>query len=307
VLVTQHRQLPNWLFGPRVSHLTPEARALLVPPWPNVVVATGRRTAAASLWIKAQSDGAAKAVQIGRPRMALSDFDVVYTTPQYGLPSLPNIVQSALPLVAAKDVAPEVLQHFETLWRDLPRPLFAAVVGGQKFPLKLGEQELQSFGVHLNQLAKKRSGSILLVDSPRSPNGALQTIAKNIAVPHWVFRRAVEQNPYDAALKLADELIVTSDSVSMVTDMLLMEKPTWVFRLPLSPLSLKWRTERNFALYLASRGVLNPPRNVDGFQHVLSDMGYVGDLKTLHPPALKFDVAQHHANALQRIKHLLQF
>jgi hypothetical protein len=89
--------------------------------------------------------------------------------------------------------------------------------------------------------------------------------------------------------------------------MLLMEKPTWVFRLPLSPLSLKWRAERNLAFYLASRGILNPPRNVDGFQHVLRDRGYVGDLATLNPPALKFDVAQHHANALERINRLLQF
>jgi uncharacterized protein len=47
--------LPNWMLGARVSHLTAEARALLRPPWPDLVVATGRRTSPVAQWIKQQS------------------------------------------------------------------------------------------------------------------------------------------------------------------------------------------------------------------------------------------------------------
>jgi mitochondrial fission protein ELM1 len=77
--------IPNWLLGARVSQLTQDAKKLLHPPWPDLVVATGRRTAPVALWIKTQSQGKTKLVHIGRPRMALSRFDLVLTTPQYGL------------------------------------------------------------------------------------------------------------------------------------------------------------------------------------------------------------------------------
>jgi uncharacterized protein len=73
--------VPNWLIGASVRHVDEAAHGALVPPWPDVVIATGRRTARVAAWIKQQSNNRTVAIQLGRPRMAFENFDLIVTTP----------------------------------------------------------------------------------------------------------------------------------------------------------------------------------------------------------------------------------
>ncbi len=276
--------VPNFLLGARISHLNPDVKNLLRPPWPDVVVATGRRSAPVALWIKKQSGGKTKLLQIGRPRMALSHFDCVVTTPQYGLPGADNVVTLSMPFASPKVVAEDQLQMFEEMWRDLPKPWFLAVVGGNKFPLKLDSAALLQFGEALQQRVQSTGGSIILLDSPRSPHGSLHVVSQQLRVPHWQFRRGESSNPYHAALKLCDELVVTGDSVSMVAEMVATGKPAWIFRLAVSPIAFRWSAQHGPSRILASLGILNPPRHVDGFMQNLIDQKLVGDLVSGNGP-----------------------
>ncbi len=299
-----HR-IPNWLGGASLRHVTAASASQLRPPWPDLVVATGRRTAAVSLWIKQQSDGRTKSVQIGRPRMDLRCFDLVVTTPQYGLPALDNVAVVSLPFAAPKAVADTELRHFEALWQTLPRPWILGVVGGAKFPLRLNDDDLRGFGRALERAAADAGGSVILLDSPRSPTAALDKIATELRAPHWIYRRGQSDNPYQAALKLCDHLMVTSDSVSMVGEMLQMEKPVWVYDLPTSSLVPRWSTASGVGAWLATRGILHPPRRVDDFIRMLKDNGLIGDAQTGQAPTLSYNDEREHSEVVKRIKLLL--
>lgn len=297
--------LPNWLAGAGVSHLTPDTRGLLRPPWPDAVVATGRRTARVALWIKRQSDGHTKLIHIGRPRMNVNAFDLVVTTPQYGLPPGGPVMEIALPFAIPKSVAADELQHFAALWHDLPRPWILGVIGGGKFPLRLSQQDLETYGQLLSAKASSLSGSVIVLDSPRSPAGALQTVAQNVSAPVWQGVRWAGPNPYQAALKLCDHLAVTSDSVSMVSEMLQTEKPVWIYRLHRSALAFSWRAERELAALLARRGILHPPRNVDRFISILIEKGLIGDLRSPEHSNNGFAMTTEHAAVVERVRRLL--
>lgn len=269
--------LPNWLTGARVFHLTPQAKSLLRPPWPDLVVATGKRTAPVALWIKQQSGGHARLVQLGRPRMALKDFDLVVTTPQYGLPAAANVIEVALPFVWPRVVAAADIAAFTEEWSKLPRPWILGVIGGAKFPLRLNDSDLAGFGAALNTRSQQTGGSVILLDSPRSPEGAVDKAAHHITAAKWLYRRGQSVNPYQAALSLCDELVVTSDSVSMVSEMLLTGKPTSIFRLPVSKFLPRWSARSGIGAALARSGLLHPPRDVNGFMMRLIDTGVLGD------------------------------
>jgi uncharacterized protein len=297
--------LPNWLAGARVFHLTAEARSLLRPPWPDLVVATGRRTAPAALWIKQQSNGHCKAVLLGRPRMPLEAFDLVVTTPQYGLPQCPNVALVPLPFATAKQVDAASLATFRKAWADLPRPITLAVIGGNKFPLRLDAGDLRQFGLALEARCKALNGSVVLLDSPRSPVGAAERVAAAMTVPKWLFQREKPGNPYQAALGLCDEMIVTSDSVSMVTEMLSTGKPTWIFRLAVSPWSLRWSARTGWLAWLARTGLLVPPRNVDGFMQGLLDQKLIGNIEVGDAPVAHVHSRAAHESVIHRIKAML--
>ena len=79
--------LPNWMSGASLTSLATEARGQFDAPWPDLVIAAGKRTVPVVRWIRFASGGRTKLVQIGRPRAALKDFDLVISTPQYGLPT----------------------------------------------------------------------------------------------------------------------------------------------------------------------------------------------------------------------------
>jgi uncharacterized protein len=297
--------LPNWLLGARVAHLTEAAQSQLRPPWPDLVVATGKRTAPVALWIKRQSKGKSRIVHLGRPRMALNAFDLLVTTPQYGLPQLDNVVRLPLPFATAKQVDDATLNSFRSMWSDLPNPHILAVIGGHKFPQRLGVVELQQFAQALNRRASALNGSIVLLDSPRSPAGALQIVANTLTVAHWIYDRGRTGNPYQAGLALCDEMVVTSDSVSMVTEMLSTAKPTWIFRLPVSALTPHWKALSGLSHRLSAMGIFSPPRDVDGLMQSLLDQCLIGDLEVGMAPSNRNGFLDAHQRVVQRIKALL--
>jgi uncharacterized protein len=297
--------LPNWLTGARQSHLTSEARTLLRPPWPDLVVATGKRTAPVSLWIKQQSGGRTCIVQLGRPRMRLQNFDLVVTTPQYGLPARSNVMEVLVPFARPKIVSPVDLKAFQVAWEYLPRPWFVGVLGGQKFPQRLAVDEITKFGKLLESAARNSGGSIILLDSPRSPPGGIDRAAKLLTAPYWMFRRNRGPNPYQAALALGDAFVVTSDSVSMVTEMVLTGKPTSVFRLPTAAWVPTWSAQTGPGAVLAAAGILHPPRDVDGLIALLESEGYIATLGAGEESAKPDALAASHGVVVSRIRALL--
>jgi uncharacterized protein len=293
--------IPNMFTGASVRMLTNEARALLREPWPELVIATGRRTASVALWIKTQSADKTKIVQLGRPRMSLRLFDLVITTPQYGLPPGDNVVQLQLPFVSTRNTQ---VNPFEDQWKHLPKPWIVAVVGGQKFPLRLGKSELSTFGAGVERLAKGKSASVILLSSPRSPQDALSVVAAEITQPKWQPSLG-QPNAYGAALASGDVFCVTSDSVSMVAEMLATSKPVYVQQLPESPLMPHWNAETGFFAALARNGILSPPRNTAGMMQQLIDQKIVGDLSRGIAPASMLSVTSQQDEVVQRVRSLV--
>jgi Mitochondrial fission ELM1 len=125
-------------------------------------------------------------------------------------------------------------------------------------------------------------------------------------VPFWHGVRGQGPNPYQAALKLCDQLTVTSDSVSMISEMLQTEKPVWVFKLAQSVLAISWRAESGMAAALARSGILHPPRNVDKFIRMLMDKKLIGDLSRPDQPFSEMDVTSDHTAVVDRIRRLLR-
>lgn len=236
--------------------------------------------------------------------MALSQFDIVVTTPQYGLPDVDNVIHLPLPFGMPKQVADVDLADWKAEWRDLPRPWTIAVIGGAKFPIKLGPRELEEFGAALNRFAGKHGGSVVLMDSPRTNTGAIETVAKQIKVPIWKLERGKHTNPYHAALALGDMFTVTSDSVSMVSEMLSTRKPVSIFCLPSATFRPRWHATSGPMKYLAQCGLLMPPRDVSGFMCDLIKHGTVGDVTNGVLAKNQVREGEMESRALQRIRQL---
>ena len=95
--------LSVWLPGTALT-LDRESRTQLRPPWPDLVIAIGRRSVPVARWIKRHNKGQTKLVRIGHPRVDPGLFDLVITTRQYPVPPGDNVL--LLPLAMSRFATP---------------------------------------------------------------------------------------------------------------------------------------------------------------------------------------------------------
>jgi mitochondrial fission protein ELM1 len=212
---------PGFSATSAVFRIDRAASSAIDPPWPDLVIGCGRRSAALALAIRAHAGPATRLVQLGRPRTDLDAFDLVVTTPQYGLPRHPKLMQLGLPM---HRIDRPVRERAAAFWRprlgSLPRPWLAVLIGGPTRPYVFPGTFANQMAKQLNVLARAESASLLVSTSRRTPHDFAEMLAAALEVPSFVHRWDLgsDPNPYSAYLELADAFVVTGDSASMLSE-----------------------------------------------------------------------------------------
>lgn len=241
--------LPNLLLGASAASIDPGRGDPLTAPWPDLIIGCGKRSVPVARWVQQQSGGRTRLVFLGRPWAPLTWFDLVVTTPQYGLPVRDNVYVNALPLNRPAVTRPE--PHLDA-WRQrfahLPKPWLGLLVGGGTHPFRLDAATARTLARQAADLARQRGGSLLITTSPRTTPAAVHALFDGVDVPayrhHW--DRDATANPLSAYLSLCDEFLVTADSASMLADAVSTGRPV-----TLAPLPQRWSGPRRMARRLS--------------------------------------------------------
>ncbi len=226
--------LPNQLLGASFLGITAASRAGLKPPWPDLVIAAGRRTAPVARKIKRLRAGNAFIVQIMNPgSTGIDEFDLIAGLRHDNMRDRPNVIHI---IGAPHKVTPERLAQAADKWRHrfdhLPRPWFALIVGGSTTRDKFSAEVAVELGRMASRLAATAAGS-LLVSTSRRTGAAAGPLLTGIDVPKYLFKwDDGGENPYFGYLALADAVIVTGDSVSMCSEACAAPPPVYIFAPP---------------------------------------------------------------------------
>ncbi|MFL6720819.1 MAG: ELM1/GtrOC1 family putative glycosyltransferase [Sphingomonas sp.] len=210
-----------------ISQLLPEARSEIAPPWPSLVLGIGQRSAPVARYIKQASGGRTTVVRLGDPMVSPKLFDLVITTTQYAVGEAENVVR--LPVTITNE--PIVPDKAEEHWLEaFARPRRLIVIGGATSLWRLRPSTIARTIRTLQQRVERDGGSVIAVTSPRTSPGlaaAAQAELGSLALVDDNFPR------YAALLSAADEIHVTGDSVSMLSDAIASGKPVGL--IPLEP------------------------------------------------------------------------
>jgi mitochondrial fission protein ELM1 len=221
------RQLtPYFRLGGRAQFA--EGGDSLVPPWPDLLIATGRHSVAASLLVKRLSGGRTVTVQIQNPAIAPSHFDLV-VTPRHDRLEGANVMltRGALHRVTPRLLA-EGAARLAPRVAHLKRSYIAVLLGGTNAVYRLDAAEMTALARDLVAAARDLSGSLLITPSRRTGDDNLAILRAALAdVPHFLWDGQGD-NPYFGLLGLADFVVVTADSVNMVSEAASTGKPVYV-------------------------------------------------------------------------------
>jgi len=259
------RQLSPWLrFGKRFA-AGPNGDGL-APPWPELLIATGRHSVVPALSVKQRSGGRTFTVQIQDPVIDPGHFDVVVVPAHDRLRGANVLVtEGALHRVTPERLA-AAAARLGPRYDHLPRPRIAVLVGGDNGVYRLTPTVMGDFAERLAGLARTTGAGLMVTPSRRTGTdneAILRARMREVASVVW---DGTGENPYFAFLGLADAIVVTCDSVSMVSEACATGKP--VYLVPLAGGSPKFQA---FHDRLAATGIV---RQFDG------------SFETWHYPAL---------------------
>lgn len=201
----------------------------LEPPWPDVLITCGRRSALASMAIRRRCPSPMVAVHIQPPdRPEAFDLVVAMTHDRLAAPNVIRI-ETALHGVRGKALA-EAAGLGDARFAGLPRPWTGVLLGGSTgrspFRIEDGLRLIDQMEAHRAGLG----GSLLITPSRRTPPEVVDLVAKRYAADNTAFVwDARPPNPYVPILAMADQLVVTGDSISMISEGLATLAPISIF------------------------------------------------------------------------------
>ena len=209
---------PGFVRGANMAIARRQWRALS-SPWPALAIGCGRHAAVLTRALREASSGATFSVQILDPRIEAKHFDLVIA-PRHDALEGDNVIATMGSLNPVDDDWLEQARvEFSTL-RQLPHPRTALLIGGVRRGLGTDDVWLDAMIARLQSMHERDGGSMLITTSRRTPaqwRERLRAAFKHGTTCFW--GGATDGvNPYPGYLAVADRIVVTPDSVNMLSE-----------------------------------------------------------------------------------------
>ena len=220
--------LARWLAPRRVpgAGFQPGFAEALAEAPPALAVGCGRQAALATRLARAAG---ARSVQILDPRLPPSHWDLV-VAPAHDRLEGGNVLTL---MGSLNEVDDAWLRRARERWRELlalPGPRTAVLLGGPTEATPFDEEDLAAMCEQLEATLARDGGRLLVCGSRRTPRAWAEAIrARFDGTRHALWFDAADgDNLYEGALACADRVLVTPDSVNMLSEACATALPVFV-------------------------------------------------------------------------------
>lgn len=220
-----------WLmpWGPIDPRERPSVRGSpIAPPFPDVAIASGRRSVAYLRHVKKASGGSTFTVFLKDPKVGTSAADLIWVSEHDRLRGESVLVSVTAPhrfsqarIAAAREATPQAIAA-------LAHPRVAVLVGGDSHHHLFRQSDIVEFIRALDELAAG-GASLMITASRRTPDNlrkALRDLCRDSRHILWDGRG---ENPLLVFLANADAIVVTADSTNMIGEAAATGRPVHVF------------------------------------------------------------------------------
>ena len=224
---------PRGLWSHLPARFWPDPATVLAfatePPLPGLIIGCGGVAAALGAQLRTRGH---QVVQVQNPRMDPRKFDLVVVNAHDGLTGANVIVtRTALHRITPTRLA-QARARWERVFAALPRPLVSVLVGGSNGRFRLDSTTATALAHQLAGMMRAEHWGLALTPSRRtapSVMAAMRAVLEPLGA--WIWN-GVGDNPYEGLLACADAIVVTGDSVSMISEAAATEVPVLIAPLP---------------------------------------------------------------------------
>lgn len=194
----------------------------LNPPYPDILITSGRKAIAASRYIKKKSDGKTFTVHVQDPRINPKQFDKV-VVPQHDPTRGENVIVTvATPNRITQDRLNTAHAEFAPVFARMGSPRLAVLIGGSTKRHQFTRDEAKALAEKLLPMKN------MMITTSRRTGADNTDYLKTVLSPQNYFYDTVSPNPYMGMLAWADVILVTADSTAMISEAATTGKPVYV-------------------------------------------------------------------------------
>ena len=193
----------------------------------DVIISCGRKSVIPSIHLKKISNKKVFNIHIQDPKVDLNNFDFIIA-PEHDAIQGQNVISTkgAIHYLSENEIS-ENKDYLSSLIKKDERKIWTLILGGPTKYYDYSTKNIKNIFLTLYKLLKKHSFQLVIIPSMRTPINTINYAKEFFGDNHTVIMD-VDKKAYLSGLAIAENIVVTCDSSSMISEAALTGKPIYI-------------------------------------------------------------------------------
>ena len=228
----------------------------------DIVISCGRKSVIPSIYLKKKYKNKIMNIHIQDPKVSLDNFDFIVAPEHDGLEGR-NVLKSKAAIHYLRDY--ELEQNKNYLKSKINKEKLVSVIfGGPNKYYDYNEKIVDKIFQKIKDNFIDKDYQLIFIPSMRTPQKIIEK-AKNYFDENQIIVTNIDKKAYLSSLKLADYIVVTCDSTSMISEAAMTGKPIYIAQMP--AIKKNSRFKKFFALFESLNITRDLENSVDNWNY----------------------------------------
>ena len=193
----------------------------------DVIISCGRKSVIPSIHLKNTANKKVFNIHIQDPKVNLNHFDFI-VAPEHDAIEGENVISTkgAIHYLTENEIS-ENKDYLNSFINKDERKIWALIMGGPTKYYDYSTKNMKHIFTALYKLLKKHNFQLVVIPSMRTPINTIHYAREFFGENHTVIED-VDKKAYLSALAIAENIVVTCDSSSMISEAALTGKPIYI-------------------------------------------------------------------------------
>jgi len=196
----------------------------------NIVISCGRKSVLPSIYLKNKFKNKIMNIHIQDPKVSLDNFDYIIA-PEHDDLQGKNVLTSKGAIHYLTNGELDENENYLKPRINIEKKIVAFIIGGPTKYYNYEEKVIDEIFLKIKNNFLNNNYQAIIIPSMRTPKSIIKK-AQDYFDQGQVVIDSVDKKAYLSALKLADHIVVTCDSTSMISEAAITGKPIYVAQMP---------------------------------------------------------------------------
>jgi len=192
----------------------------------NIVISCGRKSVIPSIYLKKKFKNKIMNIHIQDPKVSLSNFDFIVAPEHDGLEGK-NILTSKGAIHYLKSEELDQNENYLASKVNKEKKIVTLIAGGPNKYYDFNDKNIEKIFLKIKENFIQNGYQLIFIPSIRTPKRIIKK-AGDYFDKNQIIIQDVDKKAYLSSLKIADHIVITCDSTSMISEAAISGKPIYV-------------------------------------------------------------------------------